>query len=118
MNGLLAGIADLLGVASLIGTAYLLAGALAVRRFAGAPARRSSHRPPVSMLKPLHGGEFELLQNFLSFCDQRYPERQIVFGVYRRRWAAWPGEDVDAVHRYQIDCPGRRRVGELGSSDR
>jgi ceramide glucosyltransferase len=37
--------------------------------------------PPVTILKPLCGAEPSLYENLRSFCQQRYPEFQIVFGV-------------------------------------
>jgi ceramide glucosyltransferase len=41
-------------------------------------------RPPVTVLKPLCGAEPGLYANLRSFCDQNYPEYQIVFGVRDR----------------------------------
>jgi ceramide glucosyltransferase len=41
---------------------------------AGAP-------PPVTILKPLCGAEPETYECLRSFCDQAYPEVQVVFGV-------------------------------------
>jgi ceramide glucosyltransferase len=41
----------------------------------------ASRRPPVTILKPLCGAEPGLYQNLRSFCQQDYPEFQIVFGV-------------------------------------
>jgi len=38
-------------------------------------------RPGVTLYKPLHGLDFELKENLLSFCEQDYPVFQIVFGV-------------------------------------
>ncbi len=39
------------------------------------------YRPPVTILKPLFGTEPETYACLRSFCDQQYPQFQIVFGV-------------------------------------
>jgi ceramide glucosyltransferase len=42
---------------------------------------RPTERPGVTLYKPLHGLDVGLLQNLRSFCQQDYPEFQIIFGV-------------------------------------
>jgi ceramide glucosyltransferase len=37
--------------------------------------------PPVSVLKPVCGLEKHLYENLRSFCDQDYPQYQIIFGI-------------------------------------
>lgn len=72
---------------------------------------RTSRRParwtfddssPVTILKPLHGREPETYECLRSFCDQEYPEFQVVFGV----------SDIDdpalaVVKRLQREFPHR-----------
>jgi ceramide glucosyltransferase len=41
----------------------------------------SRSRPPVTVLKPLCGAEPGLHEHLRSFCQQNYPEFQLVFGV-------------------------------------
>lgn len=45
------------------------------------PLLRSSKLPPVTVLKPLCGDEPHLYENLRSFCEQEYPEFQVIFGV-------------------------------------
>ncbi len=56
------------------------AGWIAVRRFRGVSTIQGA-RPPITVLKPLHGDEPLLEQALASFCAQDYPRFQIVFGV-------------------------------------
>ena len=51
-----------------------------IRRTTKAPLQR----PPVTILKPLYGAEPSLYENLRSFCQQDYPNYQIVFGVRDR----------------------------------
>jgi len=57
-------------------------GALIGRRDAShpppSPARFS---PPISILKPLKGLDDDLLDNLVSFCNQDYPEYEIIFSL-------------------------------------
>ncbi len=88
----------LAGVASL----QCLAGWVAVLRFAHRPHRVPRARPPVTILKPLHGGEPMLEAALESVCRQRYPTYQVVFGVQD---AGDPAAAV--VRRLQSRLPGR-----------
>lgn len=90
-----------LAAASVAGMAYQVVAGLAVRRFKATPPPAGSHRPPVTLLKPLHGAEPELYENLLSFCDQDYPVFQIVFGL---REASDPAAEI--VRRVIADRPG------------
>jgi ceramide glucosyltransferase len=73
----------MLGFASLVAAAgYVVLAVVAVlawqlRRRSGA----ALSRPPVTVLKPLCGAEPGLYAHLRSFCDQDYPEFEIVYGV-------------------------------------
>lgn len=49
----------------------------------GKPSQPSStvFCPPISILKPLKGVDDDLFANLTSFCDQDYPEYEIIFGL-------------------------------------
>jgi ceramide glucosyltransferase len=82
---------------------YLLGSTLAALRFARRPAdAAAAARPPVSVLKPLHGEEPGLVANLRSFAEQDYPAFQLVLGVRDRTDAALP-----AARALIRDHPGR-----------
>lgn len=64
-----------------VGVLQHLAGVLAVRHFVRQRPAAAPDRPPISILKPLHGDEPLLETALASFCAQDYPAFQIVFGV-------------------------------------
>ncbi len=67
-------------VLTFAGLVQVLFGWKAVRRFRRTAPPPAS-RPPITVLKPLHGDEPLLEQALASFCAQDYPHFQIVFGV-------------------------------------
>lgn len=104
------------------GCLYQIAAALLVRRFVAAPRPVPSARPPVSVLKPLHGDEPGLEAALGSCLRQDYPDYQVLFGagdpadtaleVVRRLPEPPPGCAVTTVVR--PGGPARnRKVGNL-----
>jgi ceramide glucosyltransferase len=68
-----------LGLASLPFIYYLLAIYSSRRFFSRREIEPSSFTPPLSILKPVRGLDLDAYKNFASFCDQDYPEYEIVF---------------------------------------
>ena len=71
-------------VCALIAAAGLIqagAGLIVLLRHQAARPLEPAARPPVTVLKPLHGDEPLLEQALATFCAQNYPVFQIVFGV-------------------------------------
>jgi ceramide glucosyltransferase len=64
------------------GILYTLIAGVLVRQFLSSPSGEPSDFPHVSILKPLHGEEFELAKNLEALCRLDYPgEIELVFGV-------------------------------------
>jgi ceramide glucosyltransferase len=81
--------------------AYTVAAAIAVRvKFKTDCCVCPGGAPAVTILKPLCGDEHELYECLQSFCDQDYPQFQIVFGVAD---GADPAAEV--VSRLQREFP-------------
>ena len=96
-------------MAILAGVVAVVAGigvveALVVSRLVAAFARKRpatpTARPPMTVLKPLHGDEPLLEEALTTLCQQDYPDWQIVFGV---RDAADPA--VAVVRRLEAQFP-------------
>ncbi len=72
-----------------------------------APAHEACSLPPVSILKPLRGLDDKLFDNLSSFCDQDYPEYEILFSlqdhndpafkVAQKVQARYPEKDITLV---------------------
>jgi ceramide glucosyltransferase len=84
---------------------YALVAWLAVHTKLRGSALREPHfspgdLPPVTILKPLRGAELETYECLRSFCNQEYPEYQVIFGVSDPRDPA-----VAIVNRLQREFP-------------
>jgi len=92
------------------------------RRLAGAAAVRPW--VPATVLKPLHGAEFELMENLRSFCLQEGGDYQVIFGVsdpadpaievVNRIRAMFPGRAIDLVVDPRI-IGANRKVSNLAN---
>jgi ceramide glucosyltransferase len=76
-------IAALFGASALFGIAYTLLATVLVCRFFAQVTSAPTSFPPVTIVKPLHGDEWKLIDNLTSFCQQDYPGPiQFLFGVH------------------------------------
>jgi ceramide glucosyltransferase len=102
---------------------YYLVAILAAARFfraesVGSHRSISDFTPPISVLKPIHGLDRETYENYASFCNQEYPEFEILFCVGDERDPA-----VSVVEKLIAEFPQRSirlLIGSerLGASDK
>jgi ceramide glucosyltransferase len=88
---------------SIASCGYMVLALIGVSAFRKESMRRpAGPTPPVTILKPLCGLDYGLYENLKSFCDQDYPDYQIVFGVRDPKDPAIP-----VVERLIKEHPGR-----------
>lgn len=91
---------DLCALLAVVGMFAVLAGIIAVRRFAALPAAIPRTRPACTILRPLCGAEPGLDDALESLAAQTHPEFQIVLGMQD------PGDPaLDAAERFAARHP-------------
>ena len=101
MNGLFADAGWILAAIAVIGGGYALLAAALAGRFMRRDAADAAHSPAVTILKPLHLDDPDLLQNLETFFSQNYAGAvQIVFGVHDQSDPA-----LEAVRALQAKYP-------------
>jgi ceramide glucosyltransferase len=81
---------------------WLIALVFAYDFFHAQPLAVIEYTPPVSILKPVKGLDAEVYENFASFCEQDYPEYELLFGVIDPDDQAIP-----VIERLQREYPDR-----------
>src|SRR5258706_1050032 len=91
---------DLLGLA---GIAYLILALRSVRNFRERSGAVPDWQPRVSILKPVYGATPQLYECLRSFCEQDWPEFEVIFGAHT-------GDDpaVEVVRRLIAEFPDRQ----------
>lgn len=94
---------------------YFLVCFIAARKFFSRhPATESAVQPPASILIPLCGTDLDAYENYASFCNQDYPQYQILFGVMDPE-----DPSIPLVQQLRVDFPqadielviGREQIG-------
>jgi ceramide glucosyltransferase len=115
-------LATLSALFAFIGVAQAIAGWLCVRRFARRIEPPRGTRPPITVLKPLHGDEPMLEEALATLCAHDYPIYQVVCGVQnpddpaisvvRRLQTRFPDCDIALVID-PTDHGPNRKIGNL-----
>ena len=84
---------------------YYVTGSLAALRFFKRERAKvlPDYTPPVSLLKPVRGLDFDSYENFVSFCQLDYPEYEILFCVNEMSDSA-----VQVIQKLMVEYPQRR----------
>ncbi len=84
---------------------YYVTGSLAALRFFRRERAKvlPDYTPPVSLLKPVRGLDFDSYENFVSFCQLDYPEYEILFCVNEMSDRA-----VQVIQKVMAEYPQRR----------
>lgn len=101
----------LLGAA--LGAGYLGFALARTRRFRAQPSVKARALPSVTILKPLFGAEEGLFENLCSFCEQDYPDYDVVLGVHDGNDTA-----VTIAHRVVARFPDRVRLAIADATPR
>jgi ceramide glucosyltransferase len=98
-----AALAAVCGACAVLGVIYTLAATALFGRFFARARPEPEGFPPVTVVKPLRGSEWALLQNLSSFCMQDYPGKvQYLFGASDAGDPALKA--VDELRRLQPDA--------------
>lgn len=89
-------------IVSVAGIAYCAVALFALLRFAARALQRTTEEAGITILKPIAGLEVELFENLCSFCEQDYPQYQVLFGVQRRDDPA-----IEVIQRVLARYPDR-----------
>ena len=94
-----------LGVAAIPFIYYFLALYSSLRFFwhTNKSSQNLDFTPPVSNLKPIRGLDAEAYENFASYCNQDYPDYELLFGIGDGDEAV-----LDVIERLKRDFPERR----------
>ena len=94
-----------LGVAAIPFIYYFLALYSSLRFFwhTNKSSQNLDFTPPVSNLKPIRGLDAEAYENFASYCNQDYPDYELLFGIGEGDEAV-----LEVIERLKRDFPERR----------